>query len=74
MNAFEMVVLIVGIVMIARVATAKYRATGDDNAAETARLGEEIRALKDRVAVLERLATDDSTRLAREIEQLRDRP
>jgi len=34
---------------------------------------EEVRELKDRVAVLERIATDSSTNLAHEIEKLRDR-
>jgi hypothetical protein len=33
----------------------------------------EFRALKERVAVLERLATDDTRRLDHEIERLRDR-
>jgi hypothetical protein len=41
---------------------------------ESQRLREEIRALKDRIAVLERIATDRSTSLDREIEALRDRP
>ena len=45
---------------------------GDD--AENRRLREEVRALKDRIAVLERIATDSSTHLDREIEALRDRP
>jgi|GEM_PF-465102 len=42
--------------------------------AENQRLREEVRALKDRIAVLERIATDSSTHLDREIEALRDRP
>jgi hypothetical protein len=42
--------------------------------AENQRLREEVRALKDRIAVLERIATDSSTNLDREIEALRDRP
>jgi hypothetical protein len=45
---------------------------GED--AENRRLREEVRALKDRIAVLERIATDSSTHLDREIEALRDRP
>jgi hypothetical protein len=45
---------------------------GDD--AENQRLRDEVRALKDRIAVLERIATDSSTHLDREIEALRDRP
>ena len=49
--------------------------TQDD--ADTQRQRDEIRALKERIAVLERLATDkedSSARLDREIEKLRDRP
>lgn len=42
--------------------------------AENQRLREEVRALKDRIAVLERIATDRTTRLDQEIEALRDRP
>lgn len=80
MNPFEMVVLIVAIVMVARVLQAKYRSengTGGKLAeaagAENQRLRSEITALKERVAVLERLATDDSgpRALEREIEKLR---
>jgi len=44
--------------------------------AENQRLREELRAMKDRLAVLERLATDNNdsgARLDREIEKLRDR-
>ena len=42
--------------------------------AETRRLRDDIRSLKERIAVLERIATDHSTSLDREIESLRDRP
>lgn len=38
---------------------------------ENAQLGAELSALKDRVQTLERIATDSSTRVAREIENLR---
>ena len=41
--------------------------------AQKQRLREEVQALKERVAVLERIATDSGSNLAREIEQLRDR-
>lgn len=84
MNPFEMVVLIVAIVMIASVAKARYRAAeprrdeaeaprplGPDP--ENRALREELRALKARVVTLERIATDRSTDLDREIEALRDR-
>lgn len=69
---------IVFIVMAARVLRARYEAQG---AAPTIardpdarRLRDEVNMLKDRIAVLERLATDDNNaaRLDREIEKLRD--
>lgn len=84
MNPFEMVVLIVAIVMIASIAKARYRAKHgiiedeDGNQRlgadpEAARLRDEVKTLKDRVAVLERLATDNNRALTldREIEKLR---
>ena len=84
MNPFEMVVLIVGIVMIASIFKARYKAQhgiiededGNQRRAvdpDAARLREEVRTLKERVAVLERLATDNNGALAldREIEKLR---
>lgn len=75
MNPFEMVVLIVAIVMIASVIKARARArdnaalAADSPDAEAMRI--EIARLKDRVEVLERLATDKSQRLADEIDSLR---
>ena len=48
------------------------RVTGSDAYDDTA-TKEEMKALKDRVAVLERLVTDPSNNLAHEIESLRDR-
>ena len=84
MNPFEMVIGIVLIVTIGRIIQAKYGhqrrrgGAGADNIAETAearRLREEVRTLKERIAVLERLATDDAgpRALEREIEALRSR-
>ena len=40
---------------------------------ETMRLKEEVRALKDRLQVLERITIEKESSLNREIEQLRDR-
>jgi hypothetical protein len=85
MNPFEMVVLIVAIVGITRVLMARYgvvRHKGDDiyvgadqDKGEADLLRGEIRALKDRIQVLERIVTDsdrnDSIALEREIEALR---
>jgi hypothetical protein len=82
MNPFEMVVAIVAITGIASVLRAKYgvvrRHKGEHFAPrgpdpDTERLCAEMKALKDRVAVLERLATDGSSALEREFEKLKDR-
>jgi len=76
-NPFEMVVLIVLITAIAGVLRAKYgrrhRADGAVETAETQRLRDEVKTLKDRVAVLERIATDKNHLLEQEFERLRER-
>ncbi len=77
-SAHIMVVLIVMIVMIAQVMRARYRSgtrEGPDPAeqAENLRLREEVKELKQRLHVLERIATDRENSLSREIEELRDR-
>lgn len=84
MNPFEMVVLIVAICVAGSVLRARLGGScrkGDGGGAgdpalrdENTRLHEELRALKARVATLERIATDGSAPLDREIEALRDRP
>lgn len=74
-----MIVMIVLIVMVASVMRARYAGhrhrSGppaiDD--AEARRMHEEMRVLKERVAVLERIATDRNHLLEQEIDQLRDR-
>lgn len=74
-----MVIAIVMITAITRVQREKYRAIGRDGErampAETIASREEVRQLKERIAVLERLATDNhgSTDLSRQIDELRDR-
>ena len=82
MNPFEMVVAIIAIVMIAQVVKARMgvvnRHKGEDFIhrgpdPEADRLRAEVKALKERVAVLERLATDDHTGLEREVDKLRNR-
>lgn len=89
MNPFEMVVAIIVIVTIGGVLKARYGIHkdkwgnetyrgGNDPAAdvEKARLRDEVRSLKERVQVLERVITDtndSSARLDREIESLRDK-
>lgn len=80
MNPFEMVVLIVAIVMIASVFKVRHgsRQRGRDDTdpverAETMRLREEVKMLKERLHVLERITTEKESSLSREIEELRDR-
>jgi hypothetical protein len=82
-NPFSMVVAIVAIVSIASIIRARFglhRERGSrhayppaipQNNAEAEALRAEVKALKDRVAVLERLATDSSSALEREFEKLR---
>ena len=83
MNEFEMVVLIVAIVMVASVLKARMgshrgsrRGRGEVESAdnlEALRLRDEVKQLKERLHVLERITTDKENSLSREIEQLRDR-
>ena len=80
MNPFEMVAIIVVTVMIASVLRAKYshrrhREVESDPAekVETLRLKDEVKQLKERIHVLERIATDKESTLSRQIEELRDR-
>ena len=81
-NPFSMVVAIVLIVAISKVLQAKYGIRKDRHGNETiitqadpdaGRMREEIKTLKDRVAVLERVITDTNSAslLDREIEKLR---
>ena len=81
-NVAWMVVMIVLIVSIAGVLKAgmQHRRVprhGRDlpapDTGEAARLRDEVRTLKERVQVLERIATDRNHSLEQEIEQLRDR-
>lgn len=81
MNPFEMVAIIVVSVMIATVLKAKYsHRNRDDSAraspqeqAETLRLRDEVKQLKERIHVLERIAVEKEDTLSRQIDQLRDR-
>ena len=88
MGPFEMVVAIVGITTVASLIKAKrggrWKQRGgwqqdedSELAQENRQLRGELHGLKERIQVLERLATDDESdarRLDREIEKLRDRP
>ena len=80
MNPFEMVAIIVVAVMLASVLRAKYghRRGGRSELsageqAENLRLREEVKELKERLKVLERITVDKENALAREIDSLRDR-
>ncbi|MEO9600828.1 hypothetical protein [Parasphingorhabdus sp.] len=86
MNPFEMVVAIIVVVTVGKVLSTRYRAQNgisedeDGNAVvvqdpDSGRLKEEVKYLKERVAVLEKIATDDrgARELENEIEKLRDR-
>jgi len=83
MNPFEMVAIIVIVTMIGSVLRAKYghsrrRDRGDgavsvQEQAENLRLREEVKALKERLQVLERITVEKENTLSRQIEELRDR-
>ncbi len=79
MNVFEMVAIIVVATSVAGVLRARYKSErsrheGNSPAlvSENRALKDEIRTLKERVAVLERIATEKPDTLSREIEALRD--
>ena len=81
MNQYEMVAVIVVAVMHASVHRARFgysRRRGQSQVdpaeqAENLRLREEVKDLKERLHVLERIATDKESSLAREIDDLRSR-
>ena len=84
MNQFEMVVIIVAIVMFGSVLRAAFGLRGRRGRhdqqiapredAETARLRDEVRQLKERLQVIERITVEKENSLEREFERLRDRP
>ncbi|MGB5077759.1 MAG: hypothetical protein WBO17_09795 [Sphingorhabdus sp.] len=90
MGPFEMVVAIIAIVTIGKVLSARYKAKhgileieNEDGyvqqklagTSDTDRMQDEIKLLKDRIHVLERIATDTNSThdLNRQIEELRGR-
>jgi uncharacterized protein YlxW (UPF0749 family) len=86
MDGREMVVMIVLIVMIASIFRARYgygrygrRGFRDDSEqlpedrGENSRLREEIKDLKERLKVLERITVEKENSLSRQIDELRDR-
>ena len=82
-NPFEMVVLIVAIVMFASVirsGASRRRKRGDGEpevhqiaSDETRALREEVKQLRERIQVLERITVEKENSLERQIEELRDR-
>ena len=78
-----MVVLIVAIVMIASIFKAKYghpqrrgrhiEGPSAEEHSENLRLREEVKELKERLKVLERITVEKENSLSREIDSLRDR-
>ena len=83
MNPFEMVAIIVVAVMFASVLRARYHGRGRSRSAcgesepeesvENVRLRDEVKQLKERIKVLERITVEKENTLARQIEELRDR-
>ncbi len=80
MNPFSMVVAIILIVSVSKIISRYIAAQGQAQntavqSADAMRAQDEVRQLKERVAVLERVITDNhgSLGLDREIERLRDR-
>lgn len=81
MGPFSMVVAIVLIATLGKIFSERYKALGREQdgqqlpPADLIAARDEIRQLKDRVAVLERVITDNhgSNDLSRQIDELRDR-
>lgn len=79
MNQFEMIAFIVMVVMVASVIKAFFNARGRRREGpaieegEVRQLRDDVRLLKERLSVLERIAVEKENSLAREIESLRDR-
>lgn len=82
MTRYDMVAFIVLVVMIASVLRAwiKYRSdrlaapeSGGGDSPEALRLRDEVKQLRDRISVLERITVEKENSLERQIEALRDR-
>lgn len=82
MGKYDMIAFVVLVVMIGSVLRAAfgYRRRRRDqpeparNDGETNRLRDEVRQLKERLQVIERITVEKENSLEREIERLRDRP
>lgn len=80
MNPFEFVLLLMGLIFVFQIVKHKMgvrtNARGEvlgapEDNAETRMLRDEVRQLKDRIQVLERITVEKENSLAREIEDLR---
>lgn len=84
MNPFEMAAFIVLVVVVGSVLRAAFGGRRRDrdrdrdvvarDDAEAARLRDEVKQLKERLQVIERITVEKENSLEREIESLRDRP
>ena len=85
MNPFEFVLILMGMIFLFSIlknrADGRRRSralidSGDERMedAEKKQLTDEVRQLKERIQVLERITVDKENSLARQIEELRDRP
>ena len=81
MNVFEFVLGIIVVATVAGLLRLKMGVRRDHKGneyaihddAETARLRDEVKSLKERLAVIERITVEKENSLEREIERLRDR-
>ena len=77
MSHHIMIVLIVAVAVAGSVLRARYKAQAAERkrmpTADTERMREELKALRERLATLERITIEKESSLEREIEQLRDR-
>lgn len=82
MNPFEFVLLLMGMIFLFQILKHKAGIRQDhrgrnlppvEDSAETRMLRDEVRQLKDRIQVLERITVEKENSLAREIEDLRNR-
>ena len=83
MNPFEFVLILIGMIFLftiikQRLGIKPPAGRQDDLSAhddsEKRQLADEVRALKERIQVLERITVDKENSLSRQIEELRDRP
>ncbi|MGZ8311813.1 MAG: hypothetical protein ACXWUR_07075 [Allosphingosinicella sp.] len=80
MNKFDMIAFVVLMVMLASIVKTVFRYRADkkfgrpiSDEPEVRQLRDDVRALKERMSVLERITVEKENSLAREIENLRDR-